>query len=306
MTQRFVASVGVAAIAVGTCASIRLAGQTPSVGAKPAAGAQTWTVPRTPDGQPDLQGVWVNYEATPFEASEKPPAADTRDRGSQNPRVPARRSLVVDPPSGMVPVMPWAEQKRAYDQAHLNDSWVHLTPWERCITRGPGALFPTAADSGYQIAQAPGYVVIVYEILHEPRIIPVDGSSHLPSNIRLWNGDSRGHWEGTTLVVDTTNYNDKGTIASQAAALRIRGIPHSEALHLVERFTRVSADTINYEVRIEDPKVYTAPWTVAVPLTRDDSYKIYEVACHEGNRDYIEITLKAGTNAEVAKPTGGR
>ena len=317
MTRRLMAWVGVAAIAVGMFASILLAGQTQSVGAKPAAGKQPWTAPRTPDGQPDLQGTWLNYEATPFEAREVAGGPGGGGEaagggGQRKPLVPPRRSMVVDPPSGIVPVMPWAEQKRAYDLAHVNDSWEHLSTWERCITRGPGGMFPTNADSAYQIVQAPGYVAIVHEILNAPRIIPVDGSSHLPPNVRLWNGDSRGHWEGDTLVVDITNFNDKGSIATNAAALRIRGIPHSEALHVVERFTRVSDDTINYEATIEDPKVYTAPWKVAGPLTRDDTYKMYESACHEGNQLFMETTLgagrakdKANTNTEAAsKPTG--
>ncbi len=354
MTHRLVAPGGVAAIAVGALASMLLACQTQSVGVKPAADATTWTLPRTPDGQPDLQGMWLNYEATPFEApeasraraaadaGERPPAAARGGAGGRGaeiaggrggggaaagaggapifgggsqrrPLVPPRGSMVVDPPNGIVPVMPWAEQKRAYDLAHVNDSWEHLSTWERCITRGPGAMFPTNADSAYQIVQTPGYVTIVYEILNAPRIVPVDGSSHLPSNVRLWNGDSRGHWEGNTLVVDITNYNDKGSIATNAAALRIRGIPHSEALHVVERFTRVSDDTINYEATIEDPKVYTAPWKVAGPLTRDDTYKMYESACHEGNQLYVETTLAAGrvqekanTNTEAATKATGR
>jgi hypothetical protein len=149
--------------------------------------------------------------------------------------------------------------------------------------------------------QVPGTVVIVHEILGEPRMIPVDGSAHLPARIRLWNGDSRGRWEGDTLVVDVTNFNDKGSIATNAAAQRIRGIPHTEALHLVERFTRVSDDTLNYEVTIEDPKVYAAPWTVAGPMIRDDTYKMYESACHEGNQRYIETTLNAGRLRDRAR-----
>ena len=331
MTHRFMPPGTLIAIAVGALTSMLLGCQTQSVGVNPAADATTWTAPRTPDGQWDLQGTWLNYETTPFEApgaaaegGEGPPAAGARGRagggagiaagrgggggeaagaggapifgagGQRKPLVPARRSMVVDPPNGIVPVMPWAEQKRAYDLAHVNDSWEHLSTWERCITRGPGRMFPTVADSAYQIVQTPGYVTIVHEIMNAPRIIPVDGSSHLPSHIRLWNGDPRGHWEGKTLVVDSTNFNDKGSIATNAPAQRIRGIPHSEALHVVERFTRVSNDTINYEVTIEDPKVYTAPWKVAGPLTRDDTYTMYESACHEGNQTYIETTLNAG------------
>jgi hypothetical protein len=127
----------------------------------------------------------------------------------------------------------------------------------------------------------------------------VNGSAHLPSNIRQWNGDSRGHWEGNTLVIDTTNYNGKGWIATSAATGRIKGIPQSEALHVVERFTRSDADTISYEVTIDDPNVYTKPWKVAIPLARDQSYQLYEYACHEGNQAVSNI-LNGGRAAEKA------
>ena len=145
-------------------------------------------------------------------------------------------------------------------------------------------MFPAGYNNAYQILQTPGYVVILHEMIHEARIIPIDGRPHLDKSIRLWTGDPRGHWEGDTLVVETTNFNGKGWIATNAASGRIRGVPHSDALHLVERFTRVDADTINYEVTIEDPNIYTRPWTVAIPLSRDESYQMFEYACHEGNK----------------------
>jgi hypothetical protein len=170
----------------------------------------------------------------------------------------------------------------------------------RCITRGiPGGMFPAGYNNGYRIVQTPGFVVIVYEMLHETRIIPIDGRPHVGRNIRLWNGDPRGHWEGQTLVVETTNYNDKGSIATSAATGRIRGIPQSEALHVVERFTRVDANTINYEVTIDDPKVYAKPWKVALPLNQDPNYQIYEYACHEGN--YAIPNELSGGRAQDAK-----
>jgi len=250
-----------------------------------------WTQ-RTPDGQPDLQGTWVNFDSTPFEAP-VPAAASGNNPGvgppdhwanHDSPTSPRRAAMVVDPPDGRVPVQPWAEARRDYDLAHLSDSWVHETPWVRCITRGvPGGMFPAGYNNGYQIVQTPGFVVIVYEMLHESRIIPLDGRPHVGRNIRLWNGDPRGHWEGNTLVVETTNYNAKGSIATSAATGRIRGIPQSEALHVIERFTRMDAKTINYEVTIDDANVYAKPWKVAIPLNRDPEYRIYEYACHEGN-----------------------
>jgi hypothetical protein len=303
--------------------ALPLAAQTP----------KTWTAPRTPDGQPDLQGVWSNPTITPFErpaefagkatltqkeASELearaakartdgPPKAG--DVGNYNQawfdsgtKVVSTRqtSLVVDPPDGRVPVKPSAEAKRDYDLAHASDSWEYMSVWDRCITRGvPAGMFPAGYNNSYQILQTPGYVVIFYEMIHETRIIPVDGRPHLPSSIRQWNGDSRGHWEGNTLVVDTTNYNGKGWIATSAATGRIKGIPQSEALHVVERFTRTDRNTILYKVTIDDPNVYTQPWTVAIPLSREENYKIYEYACHEGNHA-IENVLSAGRAAEAA------
>jgi hypothetical protein len=272
--------------------SLSLNGQAPVSAART---AKVWSPPRTADGQPDLQGTWVNFDSTPFEAPGVPqlPAGDPgvsppshwAETASSTSPAPARRqSMVVDPPDGKVPVMRWAEEKRDYDLAHLGDSWVHETPWVRCITRGvPGGMFPAGYNNAYQILQIPGYVVLRYEMIHEARVIPLDSRPHVGDRIRQWNGDPRGHWEGNTLVVDTANFNDRGSIATSAATGRIRGIPQSEALHVIERFTPVDANTIDYEVTIDDPKVYTKPWKVAMPLTRDPKYQIYEYACQEGN-----------------------
>ncbi len=280
----------------------------PAIGAagrESAAAAAVWTPSRTADGQPDLQGKWVNFDSTPFEADEAPrpqsnlnPPAHWADHDS--PQSAARRSMVVDPPSGRVPVMKWAEDKRDYDLAHLGDAPQHETPWVRCITRGvPGGMFPAGYNNAYEIIQIPGHVVIVYEMIHETRIIPLDDRPRLGDGIRMWNGDSRGRWEGNTLVVETTNFNDKGSIATSAATGRIRGIPQSEQLHVVERFTRVALDRIEYSVTITDPKVYTAPWTVALPLNRDDEYLMFEYACHEGNHA-LPSELRAGRAQDAA------
>jgi hypothetical protein len=291
------------------------AGQDHTAGTNRAETAANWTPPRTPDGQPDIQGIWTNYTNTPFEVfdeSDNPglysgdPDGTGRGTGpgylndSFERKLSKERSLVVDPPSGRVPIMPWAEEKRNYRLAHIQDDWVNFTPWERCITRGvPGAIFPGGYGSGYQILQGPGYVAILYEMIHEARLIPLDGRPHPGPGIRLWNGDSRGRWEGNTLVVDITNYNDKGNVATNAATQRVRSIPQSEGLHVVERFTRVDENTINYEVTIEDPKVFTAPWKVAMPLNREPEYKLFEYACHEGNHA-VPNTLSAGRAQDQA------
>jgi len=266
--------------------------------------AAAWKPARTPDGQPDLQGMWVNFDSTPFEADTSLASSDVNPPSHwtehDSPMSPKRRSMVVDPPNGRVPVMKWAEDKRDFDLAHLEDAPWYETPWVRCITRGvPAGMFPAGYNNAYQIIQIPGYVVIASEMIHDTRIIPLDGRPHLGSNIRQWNGDSRGHFEGNTLVVETTNFNDKGSIATSAATGRIRGIPQSEQLHLVERFTRIDASTINYSVTITDPKVYTQSWTVALPLNRDPHYQMFEYACHEGNLA-LPNALRAGRARERA------
>jgi hypothetical protein len=330
MSHQFLTSRGVlsAVIAVVSLAPAAVAGQTPTAAATK---AKTWTAPRTPDGQPDLQGVWTNATITPFErpsamagkaflteqeaAALEEQAAERRARADDPPApgnvgsyndvwfdsgtkvVPTRQtSLVVDPPDGRVPLKPGIEKERDRNLTTL-DSWEPWSPWDRCITRGPGRMFPAGYNNAYQIVQTPGYVVIHHEMIHEARIIPIDGRPHLDKNIRLWTGDPRGRWEGNTLVVETTNFNDKGWIATNAASARIRGVPHSDALRLVERFARVDADTISYEVTIEDPNVYARPWTVKIPLSRNGSYQIFEYACHEGNRA-IENILSMARTAE--------
>jgi hypothetical protein len=305
MSRRHVASALGIIMAVWAFAPLRVAGQSQASSSKPPAAAKTWTQPRTPDGDPDLQGVWLGYDRTPFEAGPRRQLDPDDERAVvvpygavwtqlTRPAEKARRSLVVDPPDGIVPIKESALRQRDYDLAHVNDSWVHQTPWERCITRGvPGGMISPSYNAAFQFVQGPGYFAILYEMIHETRIIPVDGSPHLPSTIRQWSGDSRGHWEGNTLVVDVTNYNGLAHITTSGSSARVRGIHQSEAAHVVERFTRVSADQINYEVTIDDPQIYTRPWTVAMLLTRDDTYQIYEYACHEGNQG-LPNTLSAG------------
>lgn len=293
-----------------------------------------WVQPRTPDGQPDLQGTWTNPTITPFERpvalgakavlnDEEIAAAEQKAAAAKVERPPApgdvgtynqvwfdsgsnvvstrQSSLVVDPPDGRVPLKPSAEAKRDYDQAHSSDSYEYMSVWDRCITRGvPGGMFPAAYNNAYQIIQTPGYVTILYEMIHETRIIPVDNSPHLPASVREWNGDSRGHWEGNTLVVDITNYNGKGWMGTSGSTGRLKGILQSEALHVVERFTRTDENTILYEVAIDDPNEYTKPWKVEVPLVRDPEYKIYEYACHEGNEAVANILRAAREKDQAA------
>jgi hypothetical protein len=298
--------------------------------------SRTWMAPRTPWGDPDLRGTWTNETITPFErapamanqpfltkqqaeetearAAAQRETADsvrrTGDVGSYNQAwfdsgskvvSTLQASLVVDPPDGRVPLRPEILTQRAETEAKNGDAPEYMSPWDRCITRGvPGGFFPAGYNNAYQILQFPGYVVIHYEMIHAARIIATNGRPHRAAHLRSWDGDSVGRWDGNTLVVDVTNYNGEGWIATNAAAGRIRGIPQSAALHVVERFTRVSASTIHYDVTIDDPKVYTRPWKVAIPLERDDAYQMFEYACHEGNHA-VENVMRGARAADGAR-----
>ena len=159
-------------------------------------------------------------------------------------------------------------------------------------------MFPAGYNNAYQIVQVPGYVVIASEMIHETRIIPLDGRPHIAPAIRSYMGDPRGRWEGRTLVVETTNFNGRtGSLARNG-----NGNPTSEALRLVERFTRRDGDTLDYSVTVEDPRTWTRSWTVAFPLTRDPDYTMYEYACHEGNYAIRNI-LSAFRAAEQSQRT---
>ena len=330
MRNRGFVSLGTFAVAIMLVAfAASVSGQTPS---------DAWAPPRTPDGQPDLQGIWTNETISvferPAELADKPAFTEEEARalevqdaeqraacdgiGSSNEFwkdagtevVETRQtSLVVDPPDGRIPLRPEAEVTRDDNVAHDHDTWEYRSVWDRCITRGvPGSMFPTAYNNAYQILQIPGYVVIRYEMIHDVRIIPLDGRRHVGSDIRLWMGDSRARWEGDTLVVETTNYNNKGWMGTSSSTGRMRGIGVSEAMRVIERFTRVDEHTLNWAVTVEDPNMYTRPWTVAMPLKSKPEYQIYEYACHEGNWT-VRIALSAGrvleAAAEAAK-TGSR
>jgi hypothetical protein len=332
MAYRF-AVVGVLAsgIAVTSLATVPLAAQALADATKATSSAartaRPRTLPRTPWGDPDLQGVWSNATITPFERpselAEKPvltaeEAAEfekqslkTRnqdrrdgagtdadvsrayndfwwDRGTKV--VPTRQtSLVVDPPDGRVPPLTPDGRKRAAAGAMRGfDSWKDRSLWERCITRGL-PLVPGPYNNNYQILQTPGYVVILHEMIHDARIIPVDGRPHIGQDIRQWFGDSRGRWEGETLVVDTTNFTDQANFRGS-----------TDGLHLIERFTRLDTDTVKYEFTIDDPTTFTTPWTAAIPMTKTQE-QIFEYACHEGNYGMVNLLSGARVQEKAAE-----
>ncbi len=347
MSSRFLAPLGLGAlaIAVTSLAPVSVAGQAApaTAGQKKTVAKSTWTPPLTPDGQPDLQGVWVSNSATPLERPSglegRPSLTDaevaelkqraerlfkdganayaggdsvflaaladvkkyeggpsTGDSLSMIEREFSNRtSLITDPPDGRVPPLtPAARQRQAAAAAAARRPPAgaeDLSNANRCITFGVprlGGNFGAGPYSYYQILQNREYVVLVMEAIHEARIIPLDGRPHLPQSIRQWNGDSRGRWEGKTLVVDTTNFSPRSNFMGSA-----------ENLHLVERFTRVAPDTLNYQITLDDPTTWTKPWTALLPLRRTQE-EIYEFACHEGNPLVMQGMLGAARADEKA------
>ena len=284
-----------------------------------AAQSPAWTPPKTAWGDPDIQGQWPATARIPMQrpadlgtrssltdkelaerqsqfqkaASEDGEEFVKSDRVGINPPSywqergsPDRQaSLVVDPPNGRIPPLTPAGQDAVKSLrgglgpgSHFPekvDSWEDFDIYSRCITRGMvQSMLPTLYNFGNEILQAPGYVVIRNEMIHETRVIPLNGSPHPGKGIRTYMGDSRGHWEGNTLVVETTNLKPQPGVG---------GGLFSDAAVLTERFTRTSPKDLSYDITINDPKTWTAPWTIHMPFHLDPSYKIYEYACHEGN-----------------------
>ena len=271
---------------------------------------RTWAPALTPWGDPDLTGRWpvTHLNGTPVQrpaefgerrlltdqefAKRQGDIAANRIRlaGAWAEVGEANRltSLVVDPANGRLPPLTDEGRKRA---ATMTSSWSDMlfssvsdfNALDRCMTRGmPASMFPFMYNSGIEILQAPGYVVIRFELIHETRLIPLDGRARPAAAIRFWLGEPRGRWEGRTLVVETTNFN--GRTPMLIVGPGGGGIPTSEALRVIERFTRVDENTIDYEMTVEDPVVLTRSWKAAFPLKRDPDYYLFEYACHEGNQ----------------------
>jgi len=283
-----------------------------------------WQAPRTADGSPDMQGVWDFRSLTPLERpealsdqdifteeeaaqfTEERLAALDKDQPGPDGRIPLsggyndfwwdygrqltddlRTSLVVDPPDGRIPALTPAGRERADMRRAALGRDAHgpedRGAFERCIlgfNAGP-PMNPSAYNNNMQLFQTADHVVILNEMVHDARIIPLDGSAHLPDGMRQWRGDSRGHWEGDTLVVETKNFTDKTSF---------RGT--GPGLHLVERFTRVADGTLLYEYTVTDPQSFERPWSVAVPMRKND-LPVFEYACHEGNYGMLNLMVSA-------------
>jgi hypothetical protein len=299
----------------------------------------TYTPPRTPWGDPDLQGIYTNKDEanTPLERpdqlqgtrAEDFTAADlanlAKQRQAQAAKIAggiggaetgagpthwyehlngngSRPWLIVDPADGKLPAFTPQAEKREAAAAALNnarngdgraDSWLDRSLYDRCITRGlPGSMMPAIYGNSYEIVQSPGYVVIRYEMIHEARVVAL-GQSHIGAAIREYVGDARGHWDGNTLVVETTNFTNR-------THWGYNNRYNSEKLTLVERFTPMGPNRLQWEATVNDPETWTRPFTFTMPLTRDDSQPIFEYACHEGNRG-LEHILQAARAEERGK-----
>src|SRR6202451_182609 len=317
-------------------------------------GAQTpnWNPPKTPWGDPDLQGMWPGNMGVPLQRPEslgtrttltdaefaqkeaqakKQAEADSQSTATSDSKAtigppsywvergtPSRQtSLIIDPPNGRLPPLTPEEQKlrkEARGGKGFPGEWRgqagsfdDLNIYYRCITRGVlGSIIPVVYNNGNEILQAPGLVIIRNEMIHETRIIPLDGRPHLSPEIRQYMGDSRGHWEGNTLVIETTNFTDKDAIGSNGAGYPGDPGHHSANLNLTERLTRVDVNTLNYQATVNDPKTWTQPWTILIPLKRNDHYQLLEYACHEGNIAMGDILSGARADEQKEPKLGSK
>jgi len=305
----------------------------------PGRAERPWTQLRTPWGDPDLQGVWTtdgNFSIPlerPVEFADKAflDGKDLEAALAARARTIAavensagvgagpthwyetltarsrRSSLIIDPPNGRLPAMTPAARRRAADALAGRggrgpaDSWEDRSLWDRCISVGlPYVMFPTGYNNNVRILQTRGYVTITHEMIHDTRIVPLDGRPHLSPAIRQYMGDSRGRWDGNTLVIDVTNFHPGITTFHPTASFRGSGA----TLHLIERYTRTGSDQMRYEVTIDDPATFERPYTAALDLKTQNS--IYEYACHEGNRGLENILGAARAEERAAESARDR
>ena len=279
---------------------------------------------RTPWGDPDFQGIWNNSTTTPLERmtdaelerglnAQAPVIEATRGTGAAWPETRGRLqqpSLIVDPPTGRISMTAaaierLATRERARAGRGEADSWRDRNSWERCISRTmPVQMIPNLYNNNYQIFQTPDHVVIQIEMIHETRIIPLDGHPHSSGRIRQWLGDSRGRWEDDTLVVETMHFHDRldGGDYQPSHLLQTGHRGSGEMLRIVERFRRVDAETLDYRFTIEDPSTYIEPYTVAIPFRwQENQEPIYEYACHEGNYGMLNLLSAGRADEQLAR-----
>jgi hypothetical protein len=282
--ERVIVAFAISAALLSTTAP--LAGQGGG-GAARAPASRPWPPDHLPDGQPDVQGIWsaVNGGSTSLTNPISGQADFDRQITGVEPHVPSR---IIDPPDGQVPYQPWAaarqkQQARDYDHPTRPE---HIDTQHRCLISGVPRLYYIVP--AFKIIQPAGSIVFIWDEYHAYRVIPLDGHPHVGPSLKLWMGDARGHWEGNTLVVDTTNL--------KGARLTYIGDFHSDHAHVVERLTFVDANTMRYEATIDDPTVFTRPWTLRVNERRRPDDEMWESACYEGAMNADTFLLKTDTD----------
>jgi len=236
--------------------------------------SRPWPPQRLADGQPDVQGIWAAVNAGSTSLTNPISGGEDFDRrlSGENIRRPSR---IIDPPDGLLPYQPWAAAKQKQQESDYEHPTrpEHIDTQHRCLLSGIPRLYTIVPS--YRIIQIPGSVIFVWDEYHAYRVIPLDGRPHVAPSVKLWMGDARGHWEGNTLVVDTTNM--------RGARLTYIGDFYSQNAHVVERMTFVDADTMTYEATVDDPSVFTRPWTMRIGQKRRPEEETWESACWEGN-----------------------
>jgi hypothetical protein len=242
---------------------------------RPAA-SKPWPPQKLSDGQPDVQGIWAAVNGGSTSLTNPISGGEDFDRRVTGENI-RRPSRVIDPPDGLLPYQPWAaaRQKRQESDYERPSRPEHIDTQHRCLISGIPRLYTIVPS--FRIIQIPGSVVFVWDEYHAYRVIPLDGRPHISPNVKLWMGDARGHWEGNTLVVDTTNM--------RGARLTYIGDFYSENAHVTERMTFVDADNMTYQATVEDPTVFTRPWTFKIGHRRRPDDETWESACWEGNPD---------------------
>jgi hypothetical protein len=271
--------------------AVPLAGQDERAAANRPTASRPWPPQRLSDGQPDVQGIWAATMAGSTSLTNPISGGEDFDRRVKGTEI-RRPSRIIDPPDGLLPYQPWAaarqtQQEKDYDHATRPE---HIDTQHRCLLSGVPRLYTIVPV--FQIIQSPGAVVFVWDEYHAYRVIPLDGRPHIASNVKLWMGDARGHWEGNTLVVDTTNV--------RGARLTYIGDFYSENAHITELFAFVDADTMNYEATVTDPTVFTRPWTMRVVEQRRPDDEVWESACWEGNTS-PDTFLQKGDTAQKSQ-----
>jgi len=293
-----------------------------------------WAPPKLPWGHPDLEGIWTSDDmrgvpmARPAQYGSRRNLTDQEFAARALERADARKvdnartgtfrneegsrdfgytSLIIEPADGRMPALTAEARTRPAPRGTAGlgpfNTIDDFSLWDRCITRGlAGSWLPVVYGNGTRIMQTADTVIIAHEMVHEARVIPLDGRPHVGSGLRQMMGDSRGHWEGNTLVIETTNFTDR--IAANGGGVRF-----SEAMKTTERITRIDPQMVEFEIRVEDPKTYAAPWTLRMTLTSQPGYEIYEYGCHEGNRSVAnslsgerEYERQAAENARKGLP----